>query len=404
MSKPKNEVLTLMTQPIGVNYAKNWNSKFQSTKDSYTTLWDRFQEIIEEDPSLDEWFQELGEEFRDRYPQYKNFNDMLPDMVGMGEGVGIPDDMFINIIIQREKDKDWICELFGKFDPFFVNPIRVYYDEIDGKQQMVVWDGQHTALLLLAVAMYGLGKGNTKMPKGLKFPVAVYPGKDVAKIRDRFVGFNDGSMNKSLDKIDLYDNYVYAVRHNGSTNPWHVRMEAIQRSLEENNMFFTHEKFGNTDKPGAVSRPSEIFPARIDKFSVQTLSNVFKYHRLSNPDKPVEPLEIDNMCHIFRACEEQGIEVNEDYIMQLVDVLEKVTGNTWKHRQMTKNSKHVKVMRAYNSWRDRQGNPEAIPSRCNQTKVAPTWICQAVKQAGFKYDVPAFSGTMRYNFKKEELK
>lgn len=393
-----------MSNTKGVSHATKRNSRFQSKKDTYITLWDRYQAILKEDPDIVELFEAYGEEFKNRYPQYKTFKAMMKDMVGLGdEGRTVaPDTLVINAIIQREPDALWLCELFGKFDPFFVNPIRTYKDKVDGQEQLIVWDGQHTALLLLIVAIYGFGLSIEDAQK-FKMPTAIYPGKDVAKIRDRFIGFNDGTMSKALDKIDHYDQYVYAVRHNGSENPWHVRMEAIQTALEENDMFFTHEKFGDTDLAGAISRPTEIFPKRIDKFSVSTLSNVFKYHALSNADKPVEPLEIDNMSHIFRACEEQAIDVDDDYIAEFVDILENLTGNTWKHRQQSKNSKHVKVMRAYNSWRDRQGNPDTISQRCNQTLVAPTWLCQAVKLAGFQYAVPKFSGNMNYRFTEEEL-
>lgn len=393
-----------MSNIKGVSHATKRNSRFQSKKDTYITLWDRYQAILKEDPDIVELFEAYGDEFKNRYPQYKTFKAMMKDMVGLGdEGRTVaPDTLVINAIIQREPDALWLCELFGKFDPFFVNPIRTYKDKVDGEEQLIVWDGQHTALLLLIVAIYGFGLSIEDAQK-FKMPTAIYPGKDVAKIRDRFIGFNDGTMSKALDKIDHYDQYVYAVRHNGSENPWHVRMEAIQTALEENDMFFTHDKFGDTDLAGAISRPTEIFPKRIDKFSVSTLRNVFKYHALSNADKPVEPLEIDNMSHIFRACEEQAIDVDDDYITEFSDMLEKVTGNTWKHRQQSKNSKHVKVMRAYNSWRDRQGNPESISQRCNQTLVAPTWLCQAVKLAGFKYAIPKFSGNMSYRFTEEEL-
>ena len=392
----------LMTATTGASYAKQVNAKFNSNRDVFVALWERYEEMLRDDPSLDLVFKAYAQELKSRWPQYKKFADMYPDMVGLGKGLSSVAGMSVNVTIQRDKDVQWVCEILGKFDPFFINPIRCYYDDIDGNRVLMVWDGQHTGLVLIVIAVYVFGCSLEDAAK-FQMPVAIYPGEYVSKIRDRFVGFNDGSMNKTLDKIDLYTQYVYAVRHNGSTNPWHVRMEQIQTALEENNMFFTHEKFGDVNKPGAVSRPSEIFPARIDKFSTSTLANVFRYHSMSNPDKPVEALEIDNLSYIFRACEEQGIIVDNDYIDAMVTAMDKVTGNSWKHRATNKNSKHVKVLRAYNSWRERQGNPDSISSRCNQTQVAPTWICQAIKQAGFKYDVPAFSGIMRYNFTKQEL-
>jgi hypothetical protein len=401
-------------------YATQFNAKYKTKNDTYVTIEDRFNDMLAAMPGLKKQLAQIGKEIRKRY-NYTNFSDMSVDMVGLGTGPTEKlEDLVINEIIQREPVGSWVFKLEAAFDPFYVNPIRIYHAQIksseiksatvpnDPDKQVdarVVWDGQHTALMLLAIAIYGFGL-SMKEALACSVPVAVYPGIDLGKIRNRFVSFNNGQMSLPLDKFDIYMQYVYAVRHNGSTHPDHVRMEQIQCVLEDHGMFFTHEKFNDHTKPGALTRATEIFPAtgKLDKFSVNTIKNVCSYHALTNPNKHVEPLEMDNMCHIFRACEEQGILVDDEYISQFAIALHKATGNTWAKGQKSKKSKHTKVLRAYNSWRNRQPNSEAFATRCNQTLVAPTWICQAVKQHGFPYGVPSFPFALTFNFTEQELK
>ena len=402
----------LMQTPIRTEhatYATSVNEKFNTDKDIILTLEKRFNEsLIGKDNTLAEFLTTMLQEFRDRYPQYEKFSDMYPDMVQM-----TPDkkdriklgQLMINATIQRETDIEWIIDILGKFDPFFVNIIRIYPGEETDKY--LIWDGAHTTYTLICLAMYGFGMSWEEAME-LEVPVAIYPGKRVAKLRQRFIGVHDNTMTKPLDKIDLYMQYVWAVRNNGDTDPWSMRFEEIQSAMEEFNCFFTHNKFGDTDMPGAISRPSEIFPTGrdVNKWKSSVLRRVFQYHTLSKPDAPVEPLEIDNMAHIFRACDQQGIIVDDDYVKAVVKYLGVITDNTWaKGYNSTRNKKHKMVMDAYQNWLKRQHYRvrENYNTRCNQTEVAPTWLCQAMSVAGFPFELPIFIGKYAYDFNQKEL-
>lgn len=397
-------------------YAQSVNAKFKSSEDTLISVRDRFIAAVSADD--EEFLKSILGEFRSRFPQYTCFKDMYKDMVKMGSSsedrITIKQ-LLINTVIQRELDVEWVFNICGKFDPFFVNIIRVYPVEnkkVTGKLKntgayYAVWDGQHTVTSLIAVAMFGFGLSWEETLE-LEVPVAVYPNTNIAKLRQRFIGVHDGAMTKALDKIDLYMQYVWAVRHNNDTDPWSKRFEEIQSAMEEFNCFFTHEKFGDTDMPGAISRPSEIYPngRDVNKWKSSVLRRVFQYHNIAIPDLPVEPLEIDNMSHIFRACDQQGIEVNDEYVRQFAKYLGVVTGNTWaKGYKSSINKKHKMVMNAYKSWLKRQHYRirENYNERCNQTEVAPTWICQAIKAAGFPFEVPVFIGKFAYDFNNNEL-
>lgn len=386
-------------------YAQRVNDKFKTHKDTYSSLEDRINEITTKEPRARDIIQDTFEEFRTRYPKYQQFSDMYTDMVGCGSGPMIKlGDLCINSIIQRDPDVQWLVQIAGKFDPFYVNPVRVYVDKVKGQDSYIVWDGQHTAIAMLMLAVYGFNLDITEALE-CQVPVSLYPGDDVAKIRDRFIGLNDGSMSKQLDKVDLYMQYVYAVRHNNSTNDWHKRMESIQTLMEKYGCFFTHEKFNDHDQPGAITRPSEIFPANRDlhKWPVEVIGNMLEYHSVALPQSPVETLEMDNLCHIFRAAKEQGIPVDSKYIRDFVKYLNKITGNTWHTNSRKYNDKHARVLRAYENWRLRQFNSDALPKRCNQTLVAPSWICAALESRGFPHALPRFTGAMHFDWQKEDL-
>jgi hypothetical protein len=400
------ELKTTTTIPATTQtYADSVNYKFNTSKDEIVGLQARFNAAFKEE--LIDFLPDLLEEFRDRFPQYSQFTDMYQDMVQMpSEGRIKLSQLLINATIQRELDADWIINILGKFDPFFVNIVRVYpNDDVPG--EYMIWDGQHTTFTLICLAMYAFGMSWDEAME-LEIPTAVYPSTNVAKLRQRFIGVHDNTMTKPLDKIDLYMQYVWAVRNNGDTDPWSMRFEEIQSAMEEFGCFFTHEKFQDTDKPGAISRPSEIFPTGrdVNKWKSSVLRRVFQYHSIARPDEAVEPLEIDNMAHIFRACDQQGIVVDDEYVRQFAKYLGVVTGNTWKKGyKKDVNRKHVMVMNAYKSWLKRQHYRirENYNDRCNQTEVAPTWICQAITAAGFPFETPAFIGKFKYDFNAAEL-
>jgi hypothetical protein len=400
--------------PLTATHAVSVNEKFQTAQDVIVNLEERWSEsFIKKDPSLTEFLPQMLQEFRDRFPQYTMFEDMYSDMVQMSNDQSERIKMrqlLINATIQRELDPDWIINILGKFDPFFVNIVRVYPDgtvKTKDKQKYCIWDGQHTTFTLLCIALFGFGLSWEEAME-LEIPTAVYPNTNIAKLRQRFIGVHDNTMTKPLDKIDLYMQYVWAVRNNGDTDPWSMRFEQIQSAMEEFNCFFTHDKFGDTDMPGAISRPSEVFPTGrdVNKWKSSVLRQVFQYHTLSNPDAPVEPLEIDNMAHIFRACDQQGIVVDDEYVQAVVKYLGVVTNNTWaKGYNQTRNRKHKMIMDAYQSWLKRQHYRirENYNTRCNQTEVAPTWLCQAMGAAGFPFELPVFIGKYAYEFNAKEL-
>ena len=199
---------------------------------------------------------------------------------------------------------------------------------------------------------------------------------------------------------------IYAVRVDNSKEQMHLHVNKIFSAMEEYGLFFSDETRTCVNRPGALSRYTEIYNTK--KFDTDDIINVIKYHGIAKKGSPVEPLEIDNLSQIFMLAREQGIVVDDYYVQAFANALHRITENTWSTKDTKAISKHKSVLRSYSQWRDRMvaDNPEneyIIPKRCNQTLVAPAWICQALKAKNFKYSLPKMTGKYRYNFTKQEL-
>lgn len=387
--------LTKISTAVDNAYAQHQNSRYDCDIDEYVTVEQRLQDLIDSDPTdtFQELFVELAQEFRDRYPQYATYNDMIKDMVGQGvEGYRKIVDTDINITMQRLADRDWLVRILGTFDPILVNPVRVYCDPErtdGGTGRFVAWDGQHTSLILYMVAVYGFGVD----PQEVTIPTSLYPGSNRAAIRRQFMYYNAGLGSKPLDAIDLFMQYVYGYNNDGSREDMNVRCHQIQKLCEKYGLFLTNEKFGDQDKPGAVVRLSEIMNRN---YSVEVIESVFYYHAITKPNKPIPALEMDNLCHYFKACEEQGIVVDSNYIGRMAEVLSLVTNNTWDKGSI----KHNKVKTAYENWFKEAKRNGFIQSdkapRCNQTEIGPIWLSQSLKFNQLNHPVPFFPQDMKF--------
>jgi hypothetical protein len=390
------DTLALVSGPTPVQtYAQAQNSKFQTEIDVYVDIPTRFSDLLAQRPNFMAIFQELADEIVSRYP-FKSYQEMTKHMVGMGgDTYGSLLDTDINCTMQRLLDGEWEFEIMGDFDPILVNPVRVYQDPHrtdGGTSRFVAWDGQHTAILLYIVATLGYGAD----PKDVKIPLSIYPGSDRAAIRKQFLYYNSGIGSKKLDAIDLFMQYVYGYTNDGSRESMNQRCYTVQKYAEAFGLFMTHEKFGNDNRAGAISRLSEIMNLNYD---VEIFEKVFYYHSVAANlhSSPVYALEIDNLAHYFKACHEQGIIVTHAYIDHMASILDGVTNNTWN----VGSKKHNKVINAYKNWFTKAQAKGAFEKgekpRCNQTEVGPVWLAQVFAHASKNtMSVPKFTQNLKF--------
>jgi hypothetical protein len=215
-------------------------------------------------------------------------------------------DIYIDTTMQRLLDLHWVSKLLSKFKTTKVIPIQVYVGD-DGK--LCAWDGQHTAVLLYIICVHALKLD----PSKVKVPVNIYPSSKKSEMRECFLDLNSAEGKRSLDNIDHWIQEVFGVRIDGSNNPGWKMTESKQRILERYNLFVTHDKFHNTDMPGAISRLNEII-----KYDVKVVDWLCDYlSQVNQGDRPVAEKEMVMMSHFFGRCRLEGIKVDKDYIKKL---------------------------------------------------------------------------------------
>jgi hypothetical protein len=372
---------------INQSYAARANTEYQTDIDKYVSIPERLDELYSRAPHYKDAYIAYAKQFVANWPEFPTYTELCEAMVGMGvESYMRAMLMDINHTMQRKYDAEWGTKILTTFDPILVNRIRTYQDPCrtdGGEERFNAWDGQHTALVLYIIAVYGYGMD----PADVMVPIDVYPGHDRAKIRHQFVYYNSGKGTQQLESIDLFKQHVYGYTNDGSRTKMNERCYQIQQIAEKYDMFLTAEKFGDHTYPGAVSRLTEIMKKNIP---IECIDSAFFYHSISSPNQQVYSLEFDNMIEFFHKAIKQGAVIDDDYVRELVNVMDVVTGNTWK----TKSRKSNKVKAAYKNWYATARKAGLIisakPPRCNQSNVGPTWITQMLAANGFTKQLPKF--------------
>lgn len=378
-------------------YADAVNDTYHTDEDHFVTVGERLQEMFAKDSDLEMMFRSLAEGMVGAMG-YKTYHDMIKDVVGMGSIQYIPaSEIDINDTMQRWPDRENLINIVAEFNPDFINRIRTYLDSKrkDGEfTRHVAWDGQHTAIALWIIAVYGFGIE----PELATVPVDQYPGDDRAAIRRRFVEFNSGRTSKKLESIDLFKQYVAGFRHDGLQDFWNMRCVKLQEYFEQYSYFATSEKFGDHERVGAWSRMTEIMNRN---YPVEVFERVMYFHSVSNSTKPFVALEVDNMSQFIRQCMNDGIIVTDEYLDEMASVMGTITHNTW----AVGGIKHRKVQQAYQNHCDIEKDAgrmiEGKTYRCNQSIVGPVWIAAAMHAAGFSQALPIFDEA--FNFNSEDL-
>ncbi len=296
------------------SYAQTKNARFSSTKSNIRTIQQRWNETYK---SLPPHQQQLVNhalagavaEFRRRNPSIKKWNQLL-----LAEAkAAMMTQINIDGTMQRQLDIFWVLKLLNHFMATMVVPIQVYRPD-PNKEEYLAWDGQHTIVLLWLIATQILGEN----PEEIVVPVNLYHSNLKAEMRANFISLNSKEGKKQLELIDIFEQQVFGVRVDGSTNPIWIDAELKQQYIEKHGLFVTAKKFGDEDQPGAITRLQEI-----NKLTAQSVDWLCEYLAHSTKlNRPVEEKEMVMMAHYFDRCRLEGIDVDSAYIASLASVLD----------------------------------------------------------------------------------
>jgi hypothetical protein len=302
------------------SYAAQQNARYDVTESSYVDIKKRYNETISNLPPM----KQKGiraqiiagcNEFRKRYPHVKKFTDL-----NLAEAKLTPlAHILIDVTIQRLLDLGWVAEILKNFREVQADPIKLY-EVIDGGDLVdhypvgtilyASWDAQHTAVVYWIIAAMILGERE----EDVKVPSVIYKIKYLSDTRQNFVNTNSKAGKHLLEPIDLFAQMVLGVRRDGSTDPKWMEAERKQTYLTEADLFVTHEKFANTEQPGAISRMAEI-----DKYTSDIIRQFCMYSTTIPVPRFIASQEIEIMCAWFDMAKNAGIHYTDDQIVDLGD-------------------------------------------------------------------------------------
>lgn len=306
----------MTTTNLVTSYADKVNSQFYKQQSHYVSLKQRLRGVVENETYLQSVLDDSVEDFKERNPQYTKWTDLNL----CSAQTTTLDKIAIDTTLQRLLVFYWAMGILDQFWEIQVEPIRVYQDPAcPGKY--VCWDGQHTAIVLFIIASMVLGEDISKC----EVPIVIYPSSQKDEMRRVFMAAN-GDGKRPLDAIDKYQQMVFGVRTDGSTiESWRVA-EQKQQWLESARMFATHEKFHDTEMPGAYTRMNELMDTRnykpeITKYFTQYFTAVCRSKR------SVQPKESWMLYDYFKLCEaDPSINITDKYIRDVAKAL-KVVGH-----------------------------------------------------------------------------
>lgn len=304
-------MMHLQAQKI-VRYCDTINSRYKSNANAFQNLKDRLNATLNSYPLEAQKYKrhmlsEAIKEFQRRFPSVTKFKQLRLCQARVAK----LSDIRIDDTIQRKLDIDWVIKILSNFNEFQVQPIQVY--KVPNSDILFAsWDGQHTAIALYIVAVMILSETDD-----IEIPVTIYQVSLKSEIRENFIKGNGPEGKKLLAAIDLYHQMIYGVRCDESTNNIWVAAEKKQQYLEQNGLFVTADKFGDTNQPGAISRLDEI-----NKYEPEVIKELAMYLGLSAQDqRPVDPKEMVMMGNWFAMNRDSRAEYTQEDMYKLYSIL-----------------------------------------------------------------------------------
>lgn len=358
-------------------YADKINQQFYKQQSHYVNLKQRLRSVIDNETYLQSVLEDSIEDFKERNPQCTTWTDLN---LCSAQKITL-DKIAIDITLQRLLMFYWAMKILDNFWEIQVEPIRVYEDPAC-PDKYVCWDGQHTAIVLFIIASMVLGEDVRKC----EVPIVIYPSSQKSEMRRVFMAAN-GEGKAPLDAIDKFQQMVFGVRTDGSTIDSWIVAEQKQQWLESAKMFVTHEKFNDTEMPGAYTRMQELMDTRnympgITKYFTQYFTAVCRSSR------PVQPKESWMLYEYFKLCEaDPNITVTDKYIRDIAKALKAVGHGDFDSYELWWRAKHS--YQTYYQNNSPYGNLLGI--RYPEKPLGITFLIAQIAKAGVQ--VPYYADT-----------
>jgi hypothetical protein len=354
-----------------MSVASTWNLQYSNKNSFFVDLKDRLNSTIQKlvftkQQGTRAAIKIACNTFVKNNPNKKKFEDL-----DLCESIMMPlSDILIDVTMQRMLDISWVLYIICHFRDVQAQPIQVY--KVIGNDNSLSyypsgkgglyasWDAQHTAMALYILCVYVFKQD----PRDVMIPVNIYKVSKKADIRENFVTGNTKLGKKLLDAIDVFMQQVFGVRVDGSTNPLWVEAEKKQKHLEQADLFVTHEKFGNTDAPGAISRMQEI--EAYDSEIIRKFCLYASVVTMNNP-RPIASQEIEIMCAWFDMSKSLEY-TNEEIVSMATHINELFNADFHESSEFW-----IKSRTAYENWWNKYWSAVDLEYRPERMSFSKNW-------------------------------
>lgn len=292
------------------SHAQIINERYLKSDSHFVTLQQRLADALKSSPVFDPMLTAMVDEFKRRHTEWKQFSDLE-----LCKAIMVPmDKILIDTTMQRSLNMRHILTILQHFRSTMTMAIQVYEDA-NKPGHYIAWDGQHTAITLYIILTKVFGERTAQT----MIPVVVYNVKHKLEIRRNFILLN-GDAKEELDFIDKYIQMVYGSKVDAADDEEWTDTALKNDYLAAAGLFATHSKFGDEDQPGAFSLLADTLMTKSLKTRKHPeVTRMFaKYWAFLNQERSVEPKEARQLYEYFNLCYEQGITVDDAYLLDFV--------------------------------------------------------------------------------------
>lgn len=292
------------------SHAQTVNEQYLKSESHFVTLQERLSTALDSSKLYVNLLTGIVDEFKRRHKEWLTFKDL-----DLCKAIMVPmDKILIDTTMQRSLNLRHILNILQYFRSTMSMAIQVYEDE-NKPGYYIAWDGQHTAITLYIILTKVFGERTAEA----MVPVVVYNVKHKLEIRRNFILLN-GDAQEDLDFIDKYKQMVFGSKVDGATDLEWTDTALKNDYLANAGLFATHAKFGDDDQPGAFTLLADTLMSKSLKTRKHPeVTRMFaEYWTYLYQERPVEPKEARQLYEYFNLCYEQGITVDQNYLLEFV--------------------------------------------------------------------------------------
>ena len=276
-----------------LTHAQIVNGRYLNSTSNFISLQQRLNEALKFAPMFTPMLVAVVDEFKRRHTEWQQFVDLE-----LCQAIQVAmDKILIDTTMQRSLNMRHILNILQNFRSTMTMAIQVYED-VNKPGYYIAWDGQHTAIALYIILTKVFGEQTAKA----MIPVVVYNVKHKLEIRRNFILLNgsakvDGATDTEWTDTALKNDYLAAA-----------------------GLFATHSKLGDDDQAGAFTLLADTLMSKSLKTRKDPeVTRMFaRYWSFLNEQRPVEPKEARQLYEYFNLCYEQGIDVDDAYLLEFV--------------------------------------------------------------------------------------